>query len=689
MYIGLLTKNANGDIASHTCPIDQVAIANHQQILFAAAADDELLVQQALNAVASMYGVAPPPPTPRFQNPPGDYYVYAYFNNLNDSAWDDCFYIGKGKGNRWTAHVGERSEENLPQATSAKNRHIDAWVAAQRDAATAPLTAQKLIAAAKQQGLVRKLGQWSGPFAEACAFAAEHFLIRGLLGVYELANNTGGNNQIGNLRILVRDKGLDMNTPSHATAWCLAVDTFVCNPDAKILNNRIRPSLHLLSYQTLFASLDQSLAQIGLFPQARNYFDPIEFPSVPSHASVEGASDPCLSYVTNDQRPFRVQLKLSRCNDGTVVNVRPRVDGVRGRHDYFQYFQNININGSPLVNHYGGNLPIIVPGAPYFKPFAQDGNGINDTLFPLNAGQGVVTGYANWMQGGHFNLNLRDALNLFLNSFTNQAGGWTEHAFQRVPIEHQLPPNLDTMVAQSEPRGETSIMNANMPDEWPLSYFVVRATVSARLAYEFEADRSAVLTVNGDSGHVLLEKKFRKVNLEKLVAWSLSYGAEIEILEPLQLREQVANRVKFAIDFFYGPSETDDRVAISRDVYIPSGMSPDDALHAAVEKKLFARRDLKSIEEVPATERFIKLWIDTRRLNPFDNTPLMKGSVSMDFLAAQNNTDMIMGLCFEGEWLKSTGWVLSCCDSVCVQSPKSYRREITEIMNKVDQKYRT
>jgi hypothetical protein len=417
MYIGYLAINANGQIAAHLSHIDQIAVTNSRQLFFVTAADDQQLLQQVLNAVASMCGVSPPYPTPGFRNQPGDYYVYGYFNNLNAPTWNDCFYIGKGTGNRWTAHVGDRSTPNLPQATDAKNRHIDTWVAAQRNTATTQPTKQNLITEAKRQGLVRKLGQWSGPFAEACAFAAEHFLIKGLLGVYELANNTGGNNQIGSLRILVRDRGLDMNMQSQATAWRHATDTFVRNADAEILNNRIRPSLHLLSYQALFAALDQSLAQIGLNPQARNYFDQIEYPGVPSHASVEGAADPCLSYVPNDQRPFRLQLKLSRCNDGTAVNVRPRVDSKQGRDEYFQYFQNINVNGSPLVNYYGQDSPIRNPGTPYFKPFAQDGVGRNDTLFPLSGGQGAVTGYANWFQGGYFTLNLSNALKLFLNTF--------------------------------------------------------------------------------------------------------------------------------------------------------------------------------------------------------------------------------------------------------------------------------
>lgn len=417
MHIGMLVINSKGVIKRLIFPIEDVAVANHQQIVFAAAADDQQLIHQVLDAVASMCGMGPPAPTPVFQNLPGDYYVYGYFNNLNAPIWNDCFYIGKGTGNRFTEHVGNRGTPNLPHTTSSKEQHIDAWIAAQRNTTTAPLTKQNLIAEAKQQGLVRKLGQWSGPYAEACAFAVEHFLIRGSLGVYELANNTGGNNQIENLRILVRDKGLDMHMQSHATAWRHAIDTFVVNPDAVILNNRIRPSLHLLSYQALFTSLDQSLARIGLIPQDRNYFNQNAYPGVPLHASVEGASDPCLSYVTNDQRPFRVQLKLSRCNDGTVVNIRPKIDDKQGRNDYFEYFQNININGITLAHYYNGNLPLKNPGTPYFKPFAQDGNGKNDTLFPLIFGQAAVTGYANWIQCGHFNLNLYGALSLFVNTF--------------------------------------------------------------------------------------------------------------------------------------------------------------------------------------------------------------------------------------------------------------------------------
>ena len=231
------------------------------------------------------------------------------------------------------------------------------------------------------------------------------------------------------------------------------------------------------------------------------------------------------------------------------------------------------------------------------------------------------------------------------------------------------------------------IKDMSMPKELPLSCGVIRALISARLAYEFEADSSAILTANSEGGLVLLEKSFSNCSLDVLVEWTLSYGAEIEILEPLQLRQQVANRVKFAVDFFYGTYETDDQMALAPDVYRPSGMSSEDALHAAIEKKFSARRDLRSRDEVPDTERFIKLWIDTRRLNPFGNTPLIEGSVHMDYLTTQNK-NFINGLFFEGEWFKQTGWILSCCDSVCVLSPESYRSEITEIINIINKKYR-
>ncbi len=286
-------------------------------------------------------------------------------------------------------------------------------------------------------------------------------------------------------------------------------------------------------------------------------------------------------------------------------------------------------------------------------------------------------------------------------------------SLKRDHVEIKLPQNLDTVVAQSAPQEKAPIREADelklpknqatvavqsatqekvlmqdtrMSNELPLSCGVIRAVISARLAYEFEADSSAILTVKGEGRIVLLEKSFSNCSLDVLVEWSLSYGAEIEILEPLQLRQQVANRVKFAVDCFYGSHETGDRMAVAPDVYTPSGMSSEDALHATIEKKLSARRDLRSKDEVPDSEPLIKLWIDTRRLNPFDNTPLSEGSVRVDYLTTQNK-EILSGLFFEGEWFKRTGWVLSCCDSVCVLSPESYRREITEIINIIDKKY--
>ena len=54
MYVGYLSKDANGVLAVRTYPIGQVAVPHFSDVFFVAAADDQQLVQQALDAVITM-----------------------------------------------------------------------------------------------------------------------------------------------------------------------------------------------------------------------------------------------------------------------------------------------------------------------------------------------------------------------------------------------------------------------------------------------------------------------------------------------------------------------------------------------------------------------------------------------------------------------------------------------------------
>jgi hypothetical protein len=371
------------------------------------------MVAQALDAVEAVYNL--PIPVESSLETDERCYVYAYFTNPKAPTWENCFYIGKGIKNRWTVHVAKRCAPSAPPAGSNKERQIDAWLVEQRNEA-GQLSPQAFRKGAVKQGLVRKLGGWTGPHREACAFAAEHFLIKGFRNVYALANETGGNTKTGALRVLARYQGLNMASESHLTAWKDTIKTFIADPDNPILDSRHQPLLQLLSNQSLSLNLDSLLSPLNLFPHAQNdrYFH--NYHDVPGHFSVKYSGDLSITYATNDQRPFRIQIKLSKTEPSAVVNVRPRYDRKAEREKYFNYFSSLTIRDRTLTDYYGGESPISGGDqSPYFKPFARDGKG-SGSNFELDPAY-KVDGYANWIDGGDFRLGLKSALELFLATF--------------------------------------------------------------------------------------------------------------------------------------------------------------------------------------------------------------------------------------------------------------------------------
>lgn len=417
MWIGWLTTELEDAV---TLPISAGASPEPSACRFLAAAPEEEAVRAVLGAAreALLLTDRTGPPPDQALSPDGEY-VYAYFADPDRPVWDGCFYIGKGVGARWTQHVSGRARFQVPPPETDKERRIDAWVRKQRSDARAPLRNRDLVRRAEHR-LIRLLGRWSGPHAAACAFSAEYALIRGALGAYQLTNLTGGNDRFEGVRLLVREAGLDPSRPAHAKGWAWAVSIFARNPDEEILNTRIRPLLHLLANAPLLAGLDERLAGVGLIPAQINGFSPTDYPGVPAHHSAEGASDPCVTYVPADGRPFRVQLKLSRSQAAALINVRPRQDTAVGKAQFFRFMSEVRPNGAPLSAHYGGESPLRNPGQPYFKPFAQNGRGHADTLFPLREADGPVETRPNWSPGTPA-FALTGALEHFLDAFRSRS----------------------------------------------------------------------------------------------------------------------------------------------------------------------------------------------------------------------------------------------------------------------------
>lgn len=413
MWLGWLTDDLE---RVEPCPVGTGAGPDPSTCRLLVAGPEEGAVLAVLDAAREAFELTTRPgPDPDMALSPEGEYVYAYFREPDRPVWDGCFYVGKGVGTRWTQHVSGRARALTAPPETDKERRIDAWVQEQRSAARVPLRNRDLVRLAEHQ-LVRLLGRWSGPHAAACAFAAEYVLIRGFLGAYRLTNLTSGNDRSDGVRLLVREAGLDRGLSAHETGWARAVNIFARNPDEEVLNTRVRPLLHLLANEPLLSSLDARLARVGLRPAPIHAFSAPDYPGVPPHFSAEGASDPCVTFLPADDRPFRVQLKLSRSQAATFVNVRPRQDTAAGRALFHRFMSEVRPNGAPLSAHYGGESPLRNPGQPYFKPFAANGSGKADTLFSLREEDGPAETSPNWAPATP-PLTLVAALRLFLETF--------------------------------------------------------------------------------------------------------------------------------------------------------------------------------------------------------------------------------------------------------------------------------
>lgn len=390
-------------------------------------------IEACFVAVRDILMLSPEVPLARFPKDKTSHYVYAYFADETPLSWDNCFYVGKGRNLRWVDHVKARTPGKAKPASSSKERMIDTWVSGLGLNSPVKNTALAEIAT---NTLVHKLGQWTGPYAELQSFAAEYFVITCQLGPYALSNKTQGNSMVSLVRILGKNAGLVMDNPAHLRVWTRAVTQVLSDPFAKIISNRIEPGLHLLANEPYLIALESNLAGIGLYPQAMSLAKRTGLDETPAHYSVEGASDPCLTFSTNDDRPYRLQLKLSMHSDDVMVNVRPKVDGIAGARRFEAYFRDLAIKGKPLSDYYSGNSPIRLSGSadPYFKPFAKDAHGKSDIKFAIAGTSDAHDVRVNWCTE-----TLSSSLPICLEAFLNAFPAPANLSFGNSAVEHSSP----------------------------------------------------------------------------------------------------------------------------------------------------------------------------------------------------------------------------------------------------------
>ena len=95
-----------------------------------------------------------------------------------------------------------------------------------------------------------KIGQWSDKHSEVKSFTMEYVLIAGRMGVFELANETGGNSTIDSLKLLVLPANLDMNIIGNKKLLNKAVKEFEKNN-----HTYLEPALYFCSAKKIVDKL--------------------------------------------------------------------------------------------------------------------------------------------------------------------------------------------------------------------------------------------------------------------------------------------------------------------------------------------------------------------------------------------------------------------------------------------------
>lgn len=438
MFTGVVYKDNNGIVQSksmsHSNMRSFIGSINPWNLLFAVNGDDQVKIDAIINALAQ--AAVEQLNNPFFVNQPNispdTWYVYAYFDNSNPS-WADCFYIGKGNKKRLTEHVRD-ALTFPPYKFTRKHHHIRAWL--HKHGLISPsVTAAKNNAITG--GLVRKLQLFNGPHAEAQAFYVEYFLITHIAGTYNVENATNGNRKNGDCTAIARSAGLDETNPNHVSVWGNTIDEFINDPYSKSIDNLWLPATRLLIAAPIEVTLTQQLGHLGLVPanmtvrgMGRALPPNLVMPKV--NMAVRGAADATLTYQFINNRPYRIELKISATDLTAVINLR-RLSGSATNDSFINYFNNVTLAhglvnralsdvSAQLINLYGPNQNINnlikhPESDPYYKPFALNANGRNDISFSLADLTERSDGQTNWIVGQNFSLNLLEAIKLISQAF--------------------------------------------------------------------------------------------------------------------------------------------------------------------------------------------------------------------------------------------------------------------------------
>ena len=183
MYRGLINQKGEIELVSS---FNQI---NSDSTLFVAQDENEEKLKAALDAAKEAFRLEDKNlKNSQFHQDNCSHYTYMYFGQPSLPSMRSVFYVGKGKGSRWTDHIKSSLKKNNLITPNQKERFIDAWI--KNHLKENPNSSQNVVKKA-ENFFVRKIGQWSDKYSELKSFTMEYVLIAGRLGVFELANDTG------------------------------------------------------------------------------------------------------------------------------------------------------------------------------------------------------------------------------------------------------------------------------------------------------------------------------------------------------------------------------------------------------------------------------------------------------------------------------------------------------------------
>ena len=401
MYKGLINKYGK---IEYVPSFDQV---NSDSILFVAQDKNEERLKAALDAAEEAFSIEDINlKNSEYHKDKTAYYTYMYFTQPSLPSMKSAFYVGKGKGSRWIDHIKSQLKKNDLIIPNKKELLIDDWI---KNNFKKNLVPSQNILKKAENFLVRKIGQWSDKHSEVKSFTMEYVLIAGRIGVFELANETGGNSTIDSLKLLVLPANLDMNIIGNKKLWNKAVKEFEKNN-----HTYLEPALYFCSAKKIVDEITEKLLKLSLLPypisNGRN-----EITHMPSNCAVDGAGDQSLYFRTKNELPFCVQLLLSKKEEGVRINLRPLHRTLRDFKSFEIFLNQVFIDQKNLNSYYKEKFQIRNKGSDaFFKPFARDSKGHYDPVFPIDDTE--ISVQSNWLPS-HHKLNLSSALKYLINYF--------------------------------------------------------------------------------------------------------------------------------------------------------------------------------------------------------------------------------------------------------------------------------